>query len=426
MLEGIIGLPGNGKSYHATSLMFWIAVFSRPVTGPFIVTSVPMKFPGFREQVVREREKRFGKAAPAFDLDDNIRVISKRDATEFYRFRSGGLILPQSPDRIAIANRNQALGRLPLEELHSELDKHFELMNADPKFTRPVIYFIDEAHSVFSAREWATAGRATTYYASQHRHLHDNVYLITQVWANVEKQLRGLCEETHVCKNYDARNVGPFKMRPCMKVRSYYGSDPDPARNSPYQVKTVFLDKAGIGDCYETSGAIRVHSTPEERKNKGWLPWWSAWVMGAVFVVFIALCVGYLPRAFFRSVTFGTQTKPKNVSIPAQVVAAPLAANSAVAPVLGPVVLPCDGVSGFSDGSCIVHVPLLGDWIPGVSLGGNVYRLANGMLARPETPKERRIRLEENEAKTEGSAGGVGAEVTPVPRHRPMLGTSGQ
>lgn len=384
MIDAILGLPGDGKSYKGTGDIIEKLVVGRV----FCVTTVPLLLPRLREYVVEERERRFGKEALPFDLDENLLVLKKSEAAEFYRYRSGGLVLAESPDRHILENRNMSSLRLPREKLVEWMDREFEKMNADPKFSRGCEYWIDEAHNVFSSREWATNGRATLYYASQHRHLHDNVHLLTQVFDNVEKQLRTLVSEVHVCRNYINRSVGPFRMRPCMKVRSFYGNDPN--RVLPYHTDTLYLDIGGIGACYETTGALGVHVKPEARHQRGFLPWWSAWAIGASIVLLCAAMVGFLPRMFFSHIGF----IPKHSDAAKAVVAATVAPiGAASSSVSAPVIRPYSGIQTFGDHSVLAYLPSRREWVPGVPIGGGAVRLEDGTFARPEMVNERDARV---------------------------------
>lgn len=384
MIEGIIGLPGDGKSYLAVE---WI--IERLVEGrSFVVTSIPLKLPELRAFVVAKlaRRRGFKEDTQPYDLDENLKVISKTEAFEFYRYRSGGLVLDESPDRRTEGDRNMAAKRIGKELLIEYMDKQFDRMTVDAKFCRPVDYFIDEAHNTFSSREWQTNGRSTLYYASQHRHLHDNVFLITQAFGNVESQLRSLVAETHVCRNHAVRSIGPFKMRPVFVVRSYYGHEP--AKVSPYAVMKFSLDVVGVGACYESTGALGVHKNAEAKKNKGFLPWWSALAMGAVGVVLLTLLVGYGPRVVFRKI-FPPYVPPKAVQAPGAAAAA--AARRADASESEVLVL--DGVSAFADRSCLLHPVGWSDWVPGKVVAAGKYLLDSGEFARLETVSERRERV---------------------------------
>ncbi|HEX2101669.1 MAG TPA: zonular occludens toxin domain-containing protein, partial [Candidatus Synoicihabitans sp.] len=247
-------------------------------TDRFIVTNIPLHPDKVHAFVTRAREKRmkpdewFGPEYFAFNFDERVRVIKDQDVMEFYRFRAGGLVLPPSPDFEC-----EVKERMPRLEFMAQMKENFLAVKAAPEFQRrPVTYYIDEAHNYFSSREWAQTGRGLLYYASQHRHLHDEIFLITQVLDNVETQMRRLVSETHVVRNQLRRRLGPWKLRPVFRVRHFYGTPSGGAATQakPYDTSVFHLDPAGVAGCYQTVGALGVHTKPEVIKNKG-LPWWT-------------------------------------------------------------------------------------------------------------------------------------------------------
>lgn len=271
------GKPGDGKTLGAVRNI----VEDLIRTEVFVVTNIPLVLPRLFEYIAKRRPD-FG----IDELDRRVKVIDDAEVYEFYRHRSGGLVLPWSPDKDC-----EAKDRLPRPEFVAKMKENFGLIRQDDAYKLPVHYYIDEAHNFFSSREWATNGRGTLYYASQHRHLWDNVYLITQVMENVEKQLRGLVSETFQVRNQRRRSIGPVRMRPVFRVFAFYGV-PTPAVQ-PYSNTTFSLDAEGVASCYKTVGALGVHTAPEKTRNKARLPWWTLPVGGAIAVLaLIAFFVG--------------------------------------------------------------------------------------------------------------------------------------
>lgn len=276
MISFVTGKPGDGKSLYAMRVL----VRSLVSSDACVVTNIPVKLPELRAYVVARR--------PDFDLDERLRVLDDDDVREFFRFRSGGLILDESPDSSGDGKRMER------DAFRAWMKAQFLRMGEREQFQRPVHYYIDEVHDFFSARDWATNGRATLFYASKHRHLRDEVVLITQVIDNVEKQLRTLVSETYVVRNFIRRNVGVVKMRPIFRVKQYYGV---PSQGSvPFQTRDYPLDAAGLAACYRTVGALGVHKEPEEIRNKGVLPWWSLWLGGFGGVALLMLAIFFAPR----------------------------------------------------------------------------------------------------------------------------------
>jgi hypothetical protein len=386
MIEFITGMPGDGKSLLGTKLM----IDDIADGNAFVVTNVPVKLPELRAYVVAKR----GPDGDPFDLDASLKVLKKDEVFEFYRFRSGGLVLPESPDRRpGLGGRNNASERMDRDQFIRTMDSAFELILGQKEYQRPVHFYIDEVHNFFSSRDWATNGRSTLYYASQHRHLHDNVWLMTQVMENVEKQLRSLVSETHRTRNFLRRSVGPFRMRPRFLVKSYYGVPS--GREQPFHTQSFALDAAGVAGCYETTGALGVHKAAEKVKNKGFLPWWSLPVGGIGVVAALALIVAVVPRWGFRAIIgragFG-RVVPASHSVqspPALGTAGVVASGPAPASTQ---VLVFAGVSGIG-GDEFVFLPEYGEWYRAKKLAQDYYKLGDGIFARRETLEERKKRV---------------------------------
>lgn len=288
MITFCTGKPGDGKSLFATRQILEDLIH----TDAFIVTNIPLVPAKVHEYVSQRRE--------GFCFDDRVKVIPDAEVYEFYRHRSGGLVLPWSPDKEGGQDGTKRLSRPEFTDVMK--GNFMKIAAADKSCQLPVHYYIDEVHNFFSARDWATNGRGTLYYASQHRHLHDEIVLITQVMENVEKQLRGLASETAVVRNQLRRSVGPFRLRPVFRVKRYYGV-PQGHLASPFSEETFELDPARVGACYKTTGALGVFSSPEEKKNRGRFPWWTLPVLGAAAVAALLIVLFVLPRYATQKMT---------------------------------------------------------------------------------------------------------------------------
>jgi hypothetical protein len=286
MITFISGKPGDGKSLYATKLILEDLVEDRA----YVVTNVPLDPRAVHAYVTAERERR--KIETPFAFDDSVRVLDDADVYEFYRRRSGGLVLAPSPDFTA---QGDGTKRLERPEFVAKMKEEFGRIRADVAYQRPCHFYVDEAHNFFSAREWANTGRGLLYYASQHRHLHDNVWFITQVVDNVEKQLRGLASELHRVRNNLRRSLGPIKLRPVFKVHKFYGVPSEGALVQPYDVSEMTLDPAKVAGCYRTVGALGVQTKPEKIRNSGVFPWWVVFIVGGVVVLGIVAFFVALP-----------------------------------------------------------------------------------------------------------------------------------
>jgi hypothetical protein len=298
MIQAITGKPGDGKTLFAVSRILEELITSER----FIVTNIPLHPERVHEFVTIERKRRGLADYPypyedqltvewGFNFDSRVKVIGDEDVMEFFRVRADGLKLAASPDML-VERTSERLDRLPFI---AAMKSNFALMKQVSKARRrPVSYYIDEAHNYFSSREWTQTGRGLLYYASQHRHLHDEIYLITQVLENVETQLRRLISETHVVKNQLRRRIGPWRCRPGFRVSHYYGTFTGGPGAKAYDSTFFRLDPAGVAGCYQTVGALGVHTTPEAIKVKG-LPWWTMFVAGGLVVAAVAFFIGGLP-----------------------------------------------------------------------------------------------------------------------------------
>jgi hypothetical protein len=282
MIFFITGKPGDGKSLYAVRRLL-DDLINREC---YVVTNIPLVLSKVHEYV----SARLPADVP-FDLESRLKVIPDSEVYEFYRHRSGGLTLPWSPDHDAKDDGAKRGTRAEFVEWMKT--QSFALMSQSTEYQKPVHFYIDEAHNFFNSREWANCARSVLYYASQHRHLHDNIFLITQVMENVEKQLRSLVSETYITRNQLRRRIGPVRLRPVFSVQCYYGV-PAPTVK-PYDNPKFALDAAGIASCYKTVGALGVQSKPEKIENKGWLPWWSLWIGAALLLAAIIFAFVGLP-----------------------------------------------------------------------------------------------------------------------------------
>jgi len=274
MIFFITGKPGDGKSLYAVRRLL-DDLINREC---YVVTNIPLVLSRVHEYV----SARLPDDVP-FDLESRLKVIADSEVYEFYRHRSGGLVLPWSPDHEAKDDGSKRVSRAEFVDWMKL--KSFALMSQSVEYQKPVHFYIDEAHNFFNSREWANCARSVLYYASQHRHLHDNIFLITQVMENVEKQLRSLVSETYITRNQLRRRIGPVRLRPVFSVQCYYGV-PAPTVK-PFDNPKFALDAVGIASCYKTVGALGVQSAPEKIENKGWLPWWSLWIGGLLLVLLV-------------------------------------------------------------------------------------------------------------------------------------------
>jgi len=289
MIKFILGLPGGGKTYFAVSKLVDLL---RSDPRPIVANMEELDLANLNVYL----QKLDGIDAPA--LLEKLIVIPKTDTFHFYRYRSGGLVLDMPPEK---DNFGKKIDR---ETYLKKMVSYFDPVVHDPKFASGVIYFIDETHEYFNAREWGEMGRSALYYLSKHRHLHDEVYFITQAPEQVEATLKRLCNEFHCVKNHYRESFGMFK-KPPEFVRSSYYSLPGPS-SKPFETGSFKLDPKGIGSCYRTTGALGSKTGKAEPPvNSKKLPFWALPVGVCCFIVLIGCGIALMPAAIEKGVSVG-------------------------------------------------------------------------------------------------------------------------
>lgn len=278
----IVGKPGGGKSMFGTKLIIEDLVY----TGATIVTNIPLKLPELNEYI----QKKYPKAD--VDIHERVVILDEDDVFEFYRFRSGGLVLRPSPD--AETDEDGKKKKLRKAEFIQAMKANFDEMRLFPEYRKPCHYYIDEAHNFFNAREWMEIGRGLLYYVSQHRHLHDNIVLLTQALGNVEKQLKSVTQEYHVLRNLYKESFGPFKQSGGFRRRMYYA---EPTPTSDYNEQATYkLDAAGIANCYVSCGAISIgQEQVETDRQPRKLPYWTMWAAAVAAIVLVSAGIAIVP-----------------------------------------------------------------------------------------------------------------------------------
>lgn len=297
MIRMVIGLPGGGKTYYMVTKI----IEELRYTERFIVTNCEeLDLPRIREylqEVDPDREI-------PIDLDERLLVIPKEETFRFYRHRSGGLVLPMPREANAEGRR------LKREEFLAGMVDYFLPTQEKPAWSKPVSYFIVEAHDYFNAQDWQEVGRAAQYYATKHRHLHDEIILETQLVEQCDASMRRLVEQTHEIENHYNRSFGMFANRGCFKRRVYF-KQKGPA-SIPYETTEFKLDPKGIGSCYHTTGALGMMDRGKEAKGFGRvrkLPWWTLWIGAAAAMALVFLVIATVPKligGFLGSIVSGT------------------------------------------------------------------------------------------------------------------------
>jgi len=316
MIRMVTGLMGGGKTYFMVRKQVeeWI------YTERFVPTNCrELNLPRLNEylQEIMKADIDAGRREPV-DLNSRMVLIPREGVFEFYRYRSGGLVLPKPPSRETIKPWSRKSFDFAMNNFYRDRDTweiagpndppsgigYFEKV-ADPRhpeWSTPCTYFLTEFHDFFNAQDWQDVGPAAQYYISKHRHLHDELVFETQMPEQVDAACRRLVEQTYVVENHYQRSFGPFKNRGCFKAKVYFKTQ----TKLPYDSLEFYLDPKGIGSCYNTTGALGLMDRGSETKSKGFgiakfkLPWWALWVGGALAAALLMFVLAQVPGLLGR------------------------------------------------------------------------------------------------------------------------------
>lgn len=280
MVTLVSGLPGSGKTYFNVATM----INELGLTDRFVVTTCQdLKLSRLNTYL----QERFPDRV--IDLEKRLLVLTKEEAPQFFRFRSGGLVLPPPPE-------TKDGRKIRQEEFVLEMEHYFKPIEERAEWSLPVSYFIMEAHDYFNADRWMERGMSVQYYVSKHRHLHDEIVFETQSPGMLDNKMRVLVEEHHDIVNNYRRRLGPFRRRGNFERRVYFRI----AKPSSVPERTVEfpLDPKGVGSCYHTTGALGILDRGAEQTShrpKG-LPWWTIWAGAAGVSLAIGLAAFMVPK----------------------------------------------------------------------------------------------------------------------------------
>lgn len=266
MFEFRTGLPGSGKSLSLVRDIYWKLVYSKRMVG----TTLTELDKGKLSEYIAKKHP-----GENYDIENRLFFIPKSDTSTFYRYR-GTKTFDKPPAIPKTASR---------EESDRICEKYFEQY----KGLQGVDYFLTEAHRHFKADTWSDMSDIVMFYASQHRHLDDNVCVETQVPKMVVVQFRDLAEICVEMQNHYRQRFGHFQKIGRFVAVYYYGVPKPGTKGEVSHKTTFFLDKAGLASCYATRGAITGvgGATPETDTVKKGLPFWTIPVLGIVALVLI-------------------------------------------------------------------------------------------------------------------------------------------
>jgi len=235
------GPPGAGKSYGALEAKLTDELL---FGNRLCVTNLPVDIGKLNAWLQTEQ--------PDWkdDINQRLRLITEQDTAQFYCFRTAGL--PQLP----CPGREESLS-----------GKHVQY----PEDHNGVLYIIDEAHIKFDAREWKDAGPELTFYASQHRHLNDEVVFITQHPDMLNNRLRMLAQQFWSFSNHGLEKIFSYFRKPNFFTCEVHRKMPTGNGGPPPEETRRYRLNKKLADCYDTSAGIGItgRKRPEKKPLKG-------------------------------------------------------------------------------------------------------------------------------------------------------------
>jgi len=257
MIRFISGKPGSGKSAYATKLIVAELISS----DRFISTNVPLEFDVLQEYLHEEGHH--------IHVLDRIRLLTEAETFDFWRHRTPD----ETKDIVPPPLRRSKEGDL-VPDVNAEDD--FSHLGGDG--FKSTCFFIDEIHLFFNSRQWKDTGKAALRYASQHRHLGDDVFCLTQSVKNVDSQFRSLAQDFTYLRNFRVEKFGMFAAPNKFQANTYLTPQSDGRKDPAVATQDFPLDKRLFG-CYKTTGGVGmpgVKTADIGKKAKG-VPLWLIW-----------------------------------------------------------------------------------------------------------------------------------------------------
>jgi len=284
MIRFCTGVPGSGKTnYTVIQLERVLRLENRA-----IITNAPVKIEPWARGGVAQlglREFLRSKGDSDCEVGRRVHILQDEEVPEFmcYRVVDGKLVKfePERDDKGKILSVRAING------------------------TEPVVYLLDEAWKFFGARDWQKTSVGVQWYMAQHRKFGDDVWITTQHFNQVDKQLRLLVGEYHECINHLHRKLFLFRHPGVISVN--VSNDP-PERQGRLlsEQKVIRYDRTGIMSCYDTAAGSGVQgSVADLGRRPAGLPWWTA-IIG---MVLIGAVVYFVPDLVARGATRGERAK---------------------------------------------------------------------------------------------------------------------
>lgn len=272
MIRGIGGVPGAGKTYFTMHCIERELVHSKR----WLVTTVEeIELPEFQSYLSRKYPRE------GIELSQRLQIIPKIEARNWYRYR-GHYTLPEFEPK----------GKTELPEVFDKRCQEY-FAGVNDRDAGGVCYFLDEAHRWAKSEEWQTYAGIALFYLSQHRHLNDTFWWVSQNPEQVIATLRRLTQDFHLLRNHYVESFSYFQKPGCF-YRESFGYVPDKGRRTsdPYDTGRMSLDKDGLGKCYRTRGALGGEvKVAEDKPPSRKLPFWTVWVAAGLV---LAAVVGVL------------------------------------------------------------------------------------------------------------------------------------
>jgi len=314
MIRIYYGTPGAGKTYNALRDLLEELLYGTRL----IVTNLPLNLGLLNSYCQRDYP-----AVDFGDINERIRIVTEEDTRTFYAFRS----IADAP--LAVPSKEDSLrGR------HVNYDN-----------TRPICYYIDEAHVAFDARNWDKTGPELTFYTSQHRKLSDECVFITQHPDMLERRLRMLAQQFWSHQNNALERFMTIFRKPSYFHCRVYRHVPAGTQTPPPEESRVFTLDLALAACYDTSAGIGIsgRKMPEKPRKKG-LPVWLLLIPIIAAVYLLMKAPGCTADFLIKSSKGGTEAlkdiapaKPSETGAPSPTGGPRVAVESPPSPKVVPV-----------------------------------------------------------------------------------------
>jgi hypothetical protein len=332
-VHGIVGKPRAGKS-----MAMVISLINELVNGSrTVVTNLPLRLPELSAYI----QKQFPWAD--VDLHTRLRIITKEQCFEFWRFRGPLLDDGRFQKWVDLGPSDKDTGECDLTPIIPGVDPltlEISIEEARAKAVHRCAYYIDEIHAFFNAREWMKRGKSAVWYVSQHGKLGDACILATHMVGDIDKQMRGRFQDWTYLRNLGKEKLGAIFSRGSMMVWHQY-QEPK-VQGTTLSDKGEFpLDVVGIGSCYSTDGGVGIACGAGGDKGervKG-LPIWVAALGLVVSLPLVYFGINFLSGQGHRGLTtfFGADKPTPGLSQRTKGSAGLSAPPAPVKPVLAPV-----------------------------------------------------------------------------------------